>query len=206
MKSRLNTNKKPANNRLYLIIALLIVLSGVVMIFLLSTGGESPETDTKVVHKSIRVTDPTKAKEEAREARVTTTKVKKADSSVAKVTLKKPKAAVVAKAAPVKTTSKTTRSVQTATPSGRGLWAIHVASFQGEKYAKRLERAIDRVGYNSYITSFVKDNVNWHRVRVGFFSTKEDASKTAAIISKRFKQPGAWIVKPPKDEIEKNKI
>jgi len=86
------------------------------------------------------------------------------------------------------------------------MYAIHVASFHDEKYARRLERAIDRAGYNAYVTTFIKDGVNWHRVRVGFFNTTTDAKKTSAIISKRFKQPGAWIVRPPKDEIEKNKI
>jgi len=117
--------------------------------------------------------------------------------------------AVSAKAVPAKAAVKKTGpagKMVVASDKGRGPWAIHVASFNAEKYAERLERAIDRVGYNAYVTTFVKDGVKWHRVRVGFFSTKEDANATSAIISKRFKQPGAWLVRPPKEEVEKHKI
>ncbi len=184
MNNRLNTNSKAKNSRLFLIIAALIIISGGAIIFFLSSGGETPETDDMVVRKSIRVTDPTKP---AASTQTTTA----------------PALAAPALAAPAKAA---TAKAATAKAVKRGVYAIHVASFHGEKYARRLERAIDSAGYNAYVTTFIKDDVNWHRVRVGFFNTATDAKKTSAIISKRFKQPGAWIVRPPKDEVEKNKI
>jgi len=222
VNNRLNTNKKAASSRLFLIIAALIIISGVAIIFFLSSGG-APEPDDKVVRKSIRVTDPTRATEEAAEGsktRVTTAPVKtaqaKAVTSAKAVSAKAvpAKAASSAKAVPAKAVAPAKAVPAKAASSGKKrvakanheTYAIHVASFHGEKYARRLERAIDRVGYNAYVTTFVKDGVTWHRVRVGFFGSKDDAKKTSAIISKRFKQPGAWIVRPPKAEIEKNKI
>ena len=211
MNNRLNSNKKANNSRLFLIIAALIIVSGVVIIFLLSNGGPPPEPESKIVRKSIRVTDPTKPPI-VTTTKVTTAPVKTAEKTATKAvtpvkTAKAPKPkASTAKAKTVKTKKAVSSVKTTAKASGRTMYAIHVASFNGEKYAIRLEKAIDRAGYNAYVTKFVKDNVNWYRVRVGFFKAKDDAKKTSAIISKRFKQPGAWLVRPPKDEVEKNKI
>ncbi len=208
MNNRLNTNTKAKNSRLFIVIAALIIITGAAIIFFLSSGDQVSDTDNMVVRKSIRVTDPTKPLEGAQATRVTTAPAK---AGAAKAGTSKAKTAKVAtsKTASVKTVPVKTDPVKTVSEKAAKrdeIYAIHVASFHGEKYARRLERAIDSAGYNAYITTFVKDNVNWYRVRVGFFEAKDDAKKTSAIISKRFKQPGAWIVRPPKDEVEKNKI
>jgi cell division septation protein DedD len=192
------TNKKKANNsKSFIIIALLIILSGVALFYFLSEGGQDAAQDDTVVRKSIRVTDPRKPTATAKaKTQVAATKTR---TSVKVVAPKKTTARAMV-TAPKKTLKKSAKS------STRRMYAIHLASFNAEKYARRLEKAIDRAGYNAYVTNFIKDNTNWYRVRVGFFKSKEDASKTSAIISKRFKQPGAWLVRPPKKEIEENKI
>jgi len=209
VNNRLNTNKKAANSRLFYIIAALIIISGAAIIFFLSSGGP-PEPDDNVVRKSIRVTDPTRNVAETTQGSKARTGLTTAPAKTSTENAATPaNAATSANAvlsANAATSKKGTVKAKAAAPANGETYAIHVASFHGEKYARRLERAIDRVGYNAYVTTFVKDGVTWYRVRVGFFTSKDDAKKTSAIISKRFKQPGAWIVRPPKKEVEKNKI
>lgn len=79
-------------------------------------------------------------------------------------------------------------------------WAINVASFPSLAEAQTLAGALRKEGFKSYITDFSKDSVRWHRVRVGFFKTRESAEIAGRKIAGRFNVQSPWIVKPSKDE------
>lgn len=80
------------------------------------------------------------------------------------------------------------------------LWAINVASFPSLAEAQTLAGALRKEGFKSYITDFTKESVRWHRVRVGFFKTRESAEKAGRKIEGKFRVQSPWIVKPSKDE------
>jgi len=80
-------------------------------------------------------------------------------------------------------------------------WAVNVASFTSEPSARALKKRLDEAGYNSYVTMFVKDGVTWYRVRVGFYSTRDEAVKTGSTISGKFDKPGVWPVAPQEGEV-----
>lgn len=75
-------------------------------------------------------------------------------------------------------------------------WAINVASFVSLPEAQSLAGALKKAGYNSYITPFSKDDVQWQRVRVGFFTTREEAGNAGKAIQSKFRVESPWIVKP----------
>lgn len=79
-------------------------------------------------------------------------------------------------------------------------WAINVASFPSLAEAQTLAGALRKEGFKSYITDFTKDGVRWHRVRVGFFKTRESADIAGRKIEGKFRVQSPWIVKPSKDE------
>lgn len=75
-------------------------------------------------------------------------------------------------------------------------FAVNVASFANLPEAQSLAGALKKAGYNSYITPFAKDDVQWQRVRVGFFTTREEAMKAGKAIQSKFRVEAPWIVKP----------
>ncbi len=79
-------------------------------------------------------------------------------------------------------------------------FAINVASFANLPEAQSLAGALKKAGYNSYITHFTKDDVQWQRVRVGFFSTRAEAQTAGKAIQSRFRVEAPWIVKPEPSE------
>lgn len=121
-----------------------------------------------------------------------------------KAVAKKPavKKAVARKAPPKKKVPKkaaTTSSLTASLP-----WAINLASFSKLSAAEALVVKLKASGYNAYTTEFVKDGRNWNRVRIGFFKSREDALKSADMLSKRMLvKSKPWVVKPQTDEIIK---
>lgn len=79
-------------------------------------------------------------------------------------------------------------------------WVINIASFSHRDEADSLAKTLRAAGYNAYTTSFTSDGVKWTRVRVGFYSTKEDARKTGEALQKRYSLGSPWIVKSAPDE------
>jgi len=75
-------------------------------------------------------------------------------------------------------------------------WAINVASFASLPEAQSLAGALKKAGYNSYITPFSMDDVQWQRVRVGFFSNREEAQSAGVAIQTKFRVESPWIVRP----------
>jgi hypothetical protein len=45
------------------------------------------------------------------------------------------------------------------------------------------------------------NNLKWHRVRVGFYENRAEAVRVAEELSERFKEPGAWVVRPTRKEV-----
>ncbi|MDP2690301.1 MAG: SPOR domain-containing protein [Deltaproteobacteria bacterium] len=100
---------------------------------------------------------------------------------------------------------KTVKTIKTASVDKRALaakkpWAINVASFPDREGANSLARSLKSAGYNAYITSFKKDGVNYRRVRVGFYASREDAQRAGSAIKRQHNVQSPWIVKPGKDE------
>lgn len=83
-------------------------------------------------------------------------------------------------------------------------YAINVASFTDPKGANDLMKKLSRDGYNAYITEFTKNGTRWHRVRVGFFATRDEAKNTGSAIKKSYRVDTPWIVKPSSDEVEQH--
>ena len=79
-------------------------------------------------------------------------------------------------------------------------FAINVASFANLPEAQSLAGVLKKAGYNSYITPFSKDDVQWQRVRVGFFATRAEAQAAGKAIQTKFRVESPWIVKPEPSE------
>ncbi len=214
-------NCEKGSSKIYLILLILVILGGGA--FLVTSflgGGEPAEVSTVVsVIKPIPGRKPPAktAKVPAKPAAVKPGAPDKAPGKVAtkpepavekkptpakpapvKVAAVKPKPKPTAsKPAPTKTT--TTKVSAAAKP-----WAIHVASFNTSTAAKSFEKRLDRGGYNAYVTHFKKDGVDWYRVRVGFYSTREKARKNGVVIEKKYDKSGLWIVKPAKSEVARH--
>lgn len=79
-------------------------------------------------------------------------------------------------------------------------WAINVASFPSLMDAQNLVARLKAAKFNAYITEFKKEGIKWYRVRVGFFTTKDEALKSGKKIQSKFRVETPWVVKPAKDE------
>ncbi len=80
-------------------------------------------------------------------------------------------------------------------------WALNLASYPDIHSAQALTGKLKKAGYDAYITDFTKKGVKWHRVRVGFYSTKKEALSAAKTIEKKFGIRNPWTVKPEKEEL-----
>lgn len=79
-------------------------------------------------------------------------------------------------------------------------WAVNIASYSDAGPAKGLVASLRSAGYNAYTAEGKKNGKTWHRVRVGFYRTREDAEKSGRTIEKRFNLPSTWVVKPARNE------
>ncbi|MBI4948545.1 MAG: SPOR domain-containing protein [Deltaproteobacteria bacterium] len=79
-------------------------------------------------------------------------------------------------------------------------YAVNVASFPSLKEAHSLLKSLKASGYIAYTTEFTKEGVKWYRVRVGFYKSREEASKVGDRLESRYNVQSPWIVKPPKEE------
>lgn len=79
-------------------------------------------------------------------------------------------------------------------------YAVNVASFPSLKEAHSLLKSLKASGYTAYTTEFTKEGVKWYRVRVGFYRSREEASKVGDRLESRYNVQSPWIVKPPKEE------
>lgn len=83
-----------------------------------------------------------------------------------------------------------------------GTLALNIASFTSLSEAQNLAGKLKKGGYNAYIASFTKDSVRWHRVRVGFFASRDEATKAGKAIQSKFRVDKPWIAKPDATELK----
>jgi cell division septation protein DedD len=92
-----------------------------------------------------------------------------------------------------------------AAKEGSRPWAINIASFSTASSARTLKAKLESYGYNAYLTEFDKDDRTWHRVRVGFYRSRDEAMKAGAVLKKKRLVPSdPWVVKPNKSEVSKH--
>lgn len=80
--------------------------------------------------------------------------------------------------------------------------ALNIASFTSLSEAQGLAGKLKKGGYNAYIASFTKDSVRWHRVRVGFFASRDEAARAGKAIQSKFHVEKPWIAKPDATELK----
>lgn len=74
-----------------------------------------------------------------------------------------------------------------------GLYVVNVLSQPKDIGDLPAARAEALAGQTTYETRFERDGQTWHRLRVGFFETREAAEAASARLAKLF--PEAWVVK-----------
>lgn len=102
----------------------------------------------------------------------------------------------------VKTVEKTKKAAASKRIHAGNAWALNIASFPSLSEAQSLAGKLKKGGYNAYVAGFTKDSFKWHRVRVGFFSSRDEAAKAAASIQSKFRVDKPWIAKPDAAELK----
>lgn len=102
----------------------------------------------------------------------------------------------------VKTVEKTKKAAASKRIHAGNAWALNIASFPSLSEAQSLAGKLKKGGYNAYVAGFTKDSFKWHRVRVGFFASRDEAAKAAASIQSKFRVDKPWIAKPDAAELK----
>ncbi len=89
-------------------------------------------------------------------------------------------------------------------PASSKGWAVQVNSCRSYTQAKNLQERLRNRGLGAYITEATIKGEKWYRVRIGFYSTKEEAVETGKKVVSEFKTKDYWPIQPPKKEIEKH--
>lgn len=79
-------------------------------------------------------------------------------------------------------------------------YAVNVASFPSLKEAQSLLKSLKASGYTAYSTEFTKDGIKWYRVRVGFYKSRDEATKVGDKLESKYNIQSPWIVKPAREE------
>lgn len=111
----------------------------------------------------------------------------------------KPKAEKAVKKAEEKT--KKVADVSKRILAAEKAWVINMASFPSLAEAQNLAGRLKKFGYKAYVVKFTKDSVEWHRVRVGFFASREEATKAGNTMKTKFNLDQPWVTKPDKAEV-----
>lgn len=68
--------------------------------------------------------------------------------------------------------------------ASRKVYAVQVGAMKDRSLADAMVSKLKKFGYSAYITSSESSGKTWHRVRLGTFSSREDARKEASRIEK----------------------
>ena len=191
----------------------IIVLAVVALALILSGGDQKGEGPKVLASKRVKLT----AKELAEGAKPVKAAVKEEVKAPPKkaVKLSPPKKKAAKKAPPKKKVVKKAppkkKVVKKAPPGKKAVklaatfpWAVNLASFSKPSAAKNLAAKLKSSGYNAYTTEFEKDGKSWHRVRIGFYKSREEAMNIASTLSKKkLVRSKPWLVKPQTDEVIK---
>ena len=194
-------------DRKTLLTCLAIVVLAVVALALIFTGGERKGEGPKVLaSKRVKLTAEERA-EGAKPVKAAVKKDRKAPPEKA-VKLAPPKKKAAKKVVAKKKSPPKKLTSRKAAPAGKLAatlpWAINLASFSKPSAAKNLAAKLKSSSYNAYTTEFEKDGQVWHRVRIGFYKSREEAMKVASTLSKKkLVRSKPWVVKPQTDEVIK---
>ncbi|MBI5238657.1 MAG: SPOR domain-containing protein [Deltaproteobacteria bacterium] len=83
-------------------------------------------------------------------------------------------------------------------------WVVNVASFSTPSEAAGLSSRLTEAGFNVYLTEFSMNGKKWHRVRVGFYSTKREAGQASKAIAAKYRVKSPWVAKAAEEEIIRN--
>lgn len=162
-------------------------------------GGDAVEdrSKIKVISKRIKVTPP---------ASFTKGTEPSSDDIIEEVVVKAPKVAKptpkpAAKPAPKSVPKPAVATTATKRPSQKP-YIINVASFTTKDEALRAKDTLRKGGYNVYRTEFVKDGTKWHRIRVGFYSSRADADRVSKEVTSKYGISGGWVTKPSWSEYD----
>lgn len=161
--------------------------------------------------------DAVKAAEEPKKTKAAETKTEPAAERKAVPPAKEPakktetKAEKPARAEKTETVSKTEKAkdarrmwLEKVAKAGKALakkpYAVNVASFPSMREAQSLLKSLKASGYTVYTTEFTKDGVKWYRVRVGFYRSRDEATKVGDKLEAKYNIQSPWIVKPAREE------
>ncbi len=77
------------------------------------------------------------------------------------------------------------------TPASELRYAINLASSTEQFVQDEIPVTEDMLAYRLYTTSFIKGDVTWYRLRLGFFAQKAEADLVLARMQKFY--PGSWV-------------
>lgn len=86
--------------------------------------------------------------------------------------------------------------------SAANAWTLNIASFPSLSEAQGLAGKLKKGGYNAYVSGFTKDSVRWHRVRVGFYASRDEAARAGKAIQAKFRVDKPWITRPEAAELK----
>jgi cell division septation protein DedD len=179
----------------------IIVLAVVALALIFSGGERSVEGELILASKRVKLT----AEERAGAVSPVKVEAELPEKPTPKKAVKKPVPKKVAKKpAPKKVAKKPVPKKKVAKLAATLPWGINLASFSKASAAKSLVTKLKSSDYNAYTTEFEKDGITWHRVRIGFFKSREEARKVAdTLTKKRLVRNKPWVVKPQTDEVIK---
>ncbi len=206
----MNIWKYMKSNKVFFLLSLGAAILGTIASLFFGGCSRKGEKSRVIVSKRVKIDiqAPGKGREEKAAGEVT----KKSASWVwEKKKGKAPKAVKMASRGTAAKRTTARSSGKKAVPEKRDLkkavktlkpWAVNVASFTRLSDARRLDRKLSSKGYNSYITEFTKGSTLYYRVRVGFYSTRDRASRTGKTIASTYRNVGTpWVVKPGMEEV-----
>jgi septal ring-binding cell division protein DamX len=90
---------------------------------------------------------------------------------------------VAAKKAPATAREEAKPEAESAEAKNRGkTWSVQVNSYPDAKSAGELLEQLKNKGYSAFVTEAQVNGKTWYRVRVGRFTSREEASKTEAAL------------------------
>jgi len=179
--------------RLFLVVIIVLVVAGGALLAYLFQTGKRGRLEERVVSERIKVLEaPPEAVPPEPAEEIKKKEEPKKPTAPEKLSKEKPSKEKPSEPLPIPKK-----------PAYYKPWAVHFASFSTKKEAAEIKQSLVKKGYNAYITETKIEGITWYRVRVGFYSTKEEAKKSAARFAKEFKNPDAWPVTPNRSEVSK---
>ena len=89
---------------------------------------------------------------------------------------------------------------------GDFFYAIQVGSHKNKQYAESDLKVLKKMGFNGYVQTVFHEGDTWHRVRLGEFITREEASTVKGLLAQTMPESNAYIVEGTKTEPEDHTV